>query len=82
MSQTITKEQMDSITFDDVLKLRTIRQLRDQISEELTLKQFKPCMFKNHLEFAQQVLKVSKSLKLQTKANRIIELWTELRGEK
>ncbi len=75
MSNVITKEQLDSVTYESVLQLREIRVLRAEITEPLTLRQFEPLMFTTHLEFAFGVLKVSKSKVLQAKAHRMIQLW-------
>lgn len=76
----ITRAQLDSITFEDIQTLREIKALRAEITDALTLKQFKPCMFKTHAEFAAQVKRVSRSKQLISKADRILVLWQKLKG--
>ncbi len=83
MSNVITREQLDSVSYESVLKLREIKQLRQSITDALTLKQFKSMMFKTHIEFAHKVTTVSKSKAIAAqaaRAARIIELWNDIKA--
>ncbi len=76
---TITKEQLDSITYEHIEALREIKKLYTGIVDALTLRQYEPCMFKKYNEFALQAKRVSKSKKIHTKADKILSLWNVLK---
>lgn len=81
INKKVEGNKMNSITFD-IQTLREIKALRAEITDALTLKQFEPCMFKTHAEFAEQVKRVSKSKQLISKADKILVLWQKLKGNK
>ena len=79
-NQTITKAQLDSVSYEDVLRLRELRSLRNEITEALTLKQFKPMMFKTHHDFATSLKSVTKSKRLLNKSAQMLSLWNLIKA--
>lgn len=74
------KQQLDSVTYDDVVTLRRIKAVYSEIVEPLSLKQFEPLMFKKYAEMPAIIRRVTKSKRILILAAELEQLVSKLQG--